>query len=47
MASLAAALCENQKKYLKTAIGAVFFVFSDSFIGMSHAIKLPCSEAII
>lgn len=47
MASLAAALCENQKKYLKTAVGAVFFIISDSFIGMSHAIKIPYSEAII
>lgn len=47
MASLAAALCENNKKYLKTAVGAIFFIISDSFIGMSHAIKVPYSEAII
>lgn len=47
MASLAAALCKNQKKYLKTAVGAVFFIISDSFIGMSYAIKVPYSEAII
>lgn len=47
MASLAAALCKNNKKYLKTAVGAVFFIISDSFIGMSHAIKVSYSEAII
>lgn len=47
MASLAAALCKNEKRYLKTAVGAVFFVISDSFIGMSYAIKIPYSEAII
>lgn len=47
MASLAAALCKNQKKYLKTAVGAVFFIISDSVIGMSYAMKIPYSEAII
>lgn len=47
MASLVAALCKNQKEYLKAAVGAVFFIISDSFIGMSHAIKIPYSEAII
>lgn len=47
MAAMAVSLYKNQKQYLKVAIGAVFFMFSDSFVITSQTTRIAYSSIII
>lgn len=47
MAAMAVSLYKNQKQYLKVAIGAVFFMFSDSFVITSQTTTIAYSSIII